>query len=208
MTTPSSSFRRRLRARRLLASLALVVILVVAFAVLFPPWIFHIGDRSTPGMSWDGVGTVTATNGGTYVLSAHLIGGLTGIDRRGGMSCSQFSGCDSVHGTARLCTRSGHSYTFKLLGAVHSWWSTDSARTNVDLTGTSLPDGWVVALTGAWKGPTLVLHSPDNSFTEAFTPAGVVRTTTSTADAGTATVSLRYGTAADFTRACTALAAG
>lgn len=71
-----------------------------------------------------------------------------------------------------------------------------------------MPDGWVVAFHGEWHGPALVLASPDNSVTEVFTSRGAIRTTTSTADAGTATVTLHYGSAADFARACQALAAG
>jgi hypothetical protein len=57
-------------------------------------------------------------------------------------------------------------------------------------------------------GADLVLTDHDNSFTEAFTPRGAIRTVTSTADAGTAAVTLRYGSSAAFARACRALAAG
>jgi hypothetical protein len=66
--------------------------------------------------------------------------------------------------------------------------------------------GWVVAFSGRWHGPDLVLTDHDNSFTEAFTPRGAIRTITSTADAGTAAVTLRYGSGAVFDRACRALA--
>jgi hypothetical protein len=92
-------------------------------------------------------------------------------------------------------------------GAVHSWWSTDGAATSVDLTNSPpLPDGWVVALHGAWHGPALRLSSPDNSFTEVFAPRGAIRSVTSTADAGTAQTTVRYGTDGDFTAACRRLA--
>jgi hypothetical protein len=91
---------------------------------------------------------------------------------------------------------------------VHSWWSTDGAATSVDLTDSPpLPDGWVVALHGAWHGPALELSSPDNSWTEVFTPAGVIRSVTSTADAGTAHTIIRYGAESDFQAACQRLAA-
>ena len=94
---------------------------------------------------------------------------------------------------------------------MHAWLTTNGAKTSVDLTGgspTPLPDGWVVAFHGMWHGPVLVLASPEVSFTEVFTPRGAIRTTTSTADAGRATVTLHYGSAADFARACHVLAAG
>ncbi len=131
-----------------------------------------------------------------------------GIAGGGGshLSCSG-RGCDSLFGSAKLCTESGQTYTFNLHGAVHSWWSTDGAATSVDLTDSPpLPDGWVVALHGVWHGPALQLSSPDNSFTEVFTPRGAIRTVTSTADAGTAQTTIRYGADSDFTAACQGLA--
>ncbi|HEY5185858.1 MAG TPA: hypothetical protein VIM19_13335 [Actinomycetes bacterium] len=208
-TFPSMPPAPRRGARRYLVLAGALLIVVAAGAILVPPWIFHIGGRSTPGMSWDGVGTVRATDGGTYVLSTHLVGGPLGVTRSGGMACSD-RGCDTLHGTARLCTKSGTTYTFQLRGAVHAWWSTNGAATSVDLTNgtTALPDGWVVAFHGSWHGPQLVLSSPDNSFTEVFTPAGAIRTTTSTADAGGATVTLDHGSATEFARECRALTSG
>jgi hypothetical protein len=62
-----------------------------------------------------------------------------------------------------------------------------------------------VALHGNWRGPQLVLSSPDNSFTEVFTKQGGIRSVTSTADAGTARVTLAYGGQDAFTAACAAL---
>jgi hypothetical protein len=199
---------RRSRRRYLVMAVAVLVV-VAALAIAYPPWAFHIGGRSTPGLTWDGVGTVTATNGGRYVLATHLIGGLPGTGSHASTSCST-RGCDSLHGTAQLCTKRGSTYTFRLTGAVHAWWSTDGATTSVDLTSgpTALPDGWVVALHGRWDGPRLSLSSPDNSFTEVFTPQGAIRTTTSTADAGGAQVTLSYGTVAAFSHACQALKSG
>jgi len=51
-----------------------------------------------------------------------------------------------------------------------------------------------------------VLADHDNSFTEKFTPAGWSARVTSTADAGTAAVTPRYGSSAAFARACRTLA--
>jgi hypothetical protein len=208
-TFPSMPPAPRRRARRSLVLIGTLLLVVAAGAILLPPWIFHIGGRSTPGMSWDGVGTVSATDGGRYVLSTHLIGGPLGVTKSGRMSCSG-RGCDTLHGTAQLCTRSGQTYTFQLRGGVKAWWSTDGAATSVDLTSgtTKLPSGWVVAFHGSWHGPQLVLSSPDNSFTELFTPAGAIRTTTSTADAGGAQVTLHHGSATEFTQACRTLVSG
>jgi hypothetical protein len=62
-------------------------------------------------------------------------------------------------------------------------------------------------LLGAWHGPELTVADRDNSFTEVFTPRGALRATTSTADRGTATVTLRHGSAGDFAARCRILAA-
>lgn len=202
----------RRRHRRGHSWLKLIVILVGCLFVVevgLTPWGLHIGGRFTPTLTWDGYGTVRASNGGRYVLFTHLQGGL--VSSGSGVSCDGVGGCDTLQGSARLCGRDGITETFPLRGEVRSWWSTDGARTSVNLTGgapRSLGDGWVVALSGTWHGPDLVLTDHDNSFTEAFTPAGAIRSVTSTADAGTAAVTLRYGSSAAFDRACRALATG
>jgi len=186
----------------------LLILIVVIFAVFVAPtpWALHIGGTFTPLETWSGYGAVQASNGGLYVLFTRFQGGITG-GGEDGPSCSS-RGCDTLFGNAQLCTRSGQAYTFSLTGAVHSWWSTDGARTSVDLTGPRLPDGWVVAFHGSWHGAALPLATPDNSFTEVFTPAGAIRTVTSTADAGVARVTLRPGSQAAFQHACQALASG
>jgi hypothetical protein len=93
-------------------------------------------------------------------------------------------------------------------GGLRGPYGPDGAATSVDLTDSPpLPDGWVVALHGAWHGPALGLSSPDNSWTEVFTPAGAIRSVTSTADAGTATTTIGYGDQAAFLAACQRLAA-
>lgn len=184
-----------------------VILIVVIFAVFVAPtpWALHIGGKFTPLETWSGYGAVQASNGGHYVLFTHFQGGITGSGEDE-PSCSSH-GCDTLFGTAQLCTRGGQTYSFSLTGGVHSWWSTDGAATSVDLTGPRLPDGWVVAFHGAWHGAALPLATPDNSFTEVFTPAGAIRTVTSSADAGVARVTLRPGPQAAFQSACRALAA-
>lgn len=162
----SRPFRRRrpLRARWLLLIAALAILVVY---ILPTPWALHIGGKFTPLEQWDGVAAVTATNRGHYVLYTHLQGGLMGTRH----PCSFESGCDTLNGNAKLCTENGSTYSLKLTGAVHSWWSTDGASTNIDLTGKPLPQGWVVAFKGKWAGPALPLADTDNSFTEVFTAA-------------------------------------
>jgi hypothetical protein len=190
--------------------IVIVVGCLFAVEVGLTPWDLHIGGRFTPTMNWDGYGTVRASNGGTYLLFTHLHGGPVSNHGRG-LVCDSVGGCDTLQGSAMLCGRNGTTETFPLSGEVHAWWSTDGATTSVDLTRgqpRSLGDGWVVVFSGKWDGPALVLADHDISFTEAFTPSGAIRTITSTADAGTAAVTLRYGSSATFARACQALVAG
>jgi hypothetical protein len=192
--------RRRLI---LLKGLLALVIAVALANLVTTPWVFHIGDRFTPLTEWDGYGGVQASNGGRYVLFTHLAGGLRGL------GCGIF-GCDSLHGSAKICTRRGSVYALELNGMVDGWWSTDGAKTSLDLRNAKsgpLPDGWVISFRGRWHGTRLVLANPDNSFTKVFTPAGVIRHATSSAEAGQASVTLRHGSSAAFTRACHALAA-
>ena len=92
---------------------------------------------------------------------------------------------------------------------MHGWYTTNGSRTNIALTGGKpkpLPHGWVVAFHGVWHGAVLPIADTGHSFSEAFTPAGAIRTATSTAAAGTARGTLRYGSVASFDRACRALA--
>jgi hypothetical protein len=190
---------------------ALLVIMAVVFAIPYAvlnPWALRIGGRSTPDRQWDGFGQVQASNGGRYVLYAHLEGGKRLDSAAIHRSAGGHGVSDNLQGTAELCTQSGVVHTFKLTGVVDAWWRTDGARTSIQLTGgapVKLQSGWVVAWHGAWHGPALELMDPDSSFTEAFTPRGEIRRVTSTADAGTAHVTLQYGSHDDFAAACRVL---
>ena len=189
-------------------------IVLIAFVVLFlaefvpAPWAFHIGSRFTPLGQWDGYGPVQASAGGRYLLFTHLQGGVFAHGGRPG--CFFHGGCNALRGSAKLCTESGRVYSFSLSGRLHGWLTTDGSLTSINLSGGSLgplPPGSVVAFHGIWHGPALPVASTDGSFTEAFTPAGTVRRSMSAAHAGTASGTLRYGSATGFGQACHALAA-
>src|SRR5579864_9551745 len=188
--------------------LLLVVAVCVAAVIVIPtPWVLHIGGEVTPWMTWRGFGPVQASNGGRYILFIRFTGGIA-ANGRNRPSCSG-RGCDDMFGEARLCTQNGTTHIFKLAGMMHGWWSTEGAKPAIRLTGgapAKLPSGWVVAFHGTWKGPELTLDSPDNSFTKVFTPAGMIRRVTSTADAGTAHVTLKPGSLDDFDKACKSIA--
>lgn len=187
----------------------LLLILVVGallFAFLPAPWAIEIGGHFSVLGEWDGYGPVQASNGGSYVLFTHLHGGIT----NGDAAACGIHGCESLTGSAQLCTSSGQRYTFDLSGAVHGWFSTDGALTDLDLTGGSpraLPHGWKVAFHGTWRGPVLPIVDSDGSFTRIVTPAGGIRTAAA-AGAGTARGELRSGTVTAFGQACNKLASG
>ena len=195
------------RKRHVLLRIVLILVVVGLCVYILPsPWAFHMGGRSSPLGEWDGYGPVQASNGGRYLFYTHLRGGI--VNNRGHAHCS-LTGCTSLTGTAQLCTQGGQHSTFDLTGAVHGWYTTDGSKTNINLTGGTpmhLPSGWVVAFHGTWHGAELPVANTDNSFTKVFTPAGVIRTTTSTKDAGTARATLRAGSADSFAQACRTLA--
>jgi hypothetical protein len=188
--------------------LVLILFVVLFLAEFAPaPWAFHIGSRFTPLGQWDGYGPVQASNGGHYLLFAHLQGGVMAHGGRPG--CALHGGCNTLRGSAKLCTGSGREYSFSLSGTMHGWLTTDGSRTDINLSGGSpvpLPHGRVVAFQGTWHGPVLPVADTGNSFTGAFTQAGAIRKSTAAAQAGTARGTLRYGSAAAFDQACRTLA--
>ena len=179
--------------------------LVIAFLVLeaaLNPWTLHIGGRFTPLTAWDGYGTVRASDGGRYVLFTRLQGGT--LDS----ACGFFARCQTLRGSAQICTERGATYTLQLLGSVHAWWTTDGASTSLDLKDVRsgpLPAGSVISLKGSWHGRRLVVADTGGSLARVLTPRGVIRPAASAADAGHASVTLRYGTTAAFGQACRAL---
>ncbi len=205
--------RQRPPRRRAKHGFGFLLLLAIAVAAVvqvgLTPWVLHIGGGFTPTMSWDGYGPLQASNGGHYLLFTHLGGGRLYYPSARGRPCSSY-GCDNVFGTATLCSRNGQE-TFQLEGRIRGFLKTDGAATSIGLTKgtpTPIPSGWLVAFHGRWNGPELSLDSPDNSFTELFTPSGTIRRVTSTADAGTAHVDLHQGRFEDFQLACSTLLAG
>ena len=198
------------RSQHIVLRIVLIAFVAAFLAEFLPaPWAFHIGGRFTPLGQWDGYGPVRASNGGRYLLFTHLQGGVLAHGGRPG--CAFHGGCNTLRGSAKLCTASGRAYSFSLTGRLHGWLTTDGSPTSIGLSGGSpvpLPAGLVVAFHGTWHGPVLPVASTDGSFTEAFTPGGAVRKATSAAHAGTASGTLRYGSATAFGQACHALAAG
>ncbi len=200
---PIGGSPRRRGHLRLLKGLLALVIAFFVIEIAVNPWTFHIGDRFTPLMTWDGYGTVQASNGGHYLLFTSLHGAA--LD-----SACSFTGCQTLRGSAQICTERGSTYTLQLTGSVHARWSTDGARTSIELRNVKsgpLPRGWVISLAGSWHGTRLVVADTGNSFTGVLTPRGVIRHAAPAAGAGQASVTLRYGSSAAFGQACRALAA-
>jgi len=198
------------RGQQIALRLVLIVFVLLFLLVFVPaPWSFHIGGQFTPFGQWDGYGPVQASNGGRYLLFTHLQGGVAG--RADPPRCIFHGTCGTLRGSAQLCTESGRTYSFSLSGKMHGWLTTDKSPTDIVLSGGSpvpLPHGQVVAFHGVWHGPVLPVASTDGSFTQAFTPAGAVRKANGSAHPGTASGTLRYGSATAFGQACHKLATG
>ena len=191
----------------LLRLVLIVIVVAVLFAFLPAPWAVDIGGHVSAMGEWDGYGPVRASNGGSYILFTHLHGGIT----NGDASACTIHGCESLTGTAQLCTSSGQRYTFDLTGTVHGWLSTNQTVTDISLTGgtpKALPHGTVLAFRGTWHGAVLPIVTTNSSFTEVFTPAGAMRARVSAANGGNAHGKLRFGSATGFDQACNALASG
>jgi hypothetical protein len=203
----STEPRRRPR-HRLLKTLLLVVVAAVVVNLAVTPWVFRIGGQFTPFAQWNGYGPVQGSNGGRYLLFAHLQGNLL-VNSSSRSGCSQLSGCDHVQGSAQLCTEDGATYTFDLTGQVHAWLHTDGARTSVDISGGSqqkLP--FAIVFAGTWHGRVLRVANTDDAFTQVFTARGRIRSTDSTVNNGRARATLRSGSPAGFAAACKTLAGG
>jgi hypothetical protein len=209
-TSGGSAPAQPARRGRYIALRLVLVVFVVLFLVVFvpAPWSFHIGGQFTPFGQWDGYGPVQASNGGRYLLFTHLQGGVVG--RADPPGCVFHGSCGTLRGSAQLCTERGRVYSFSLSGKMHGWLTTDKSPTDIALSGGSpvpLPHGHVVAFHGVWHGPVLPIADTSGSFTGAFTPAGTIRTVTAKTGAGSASGTLRPGSAAAFDQACHALAA-
>ena len=203
---PGGAGPARRRRHRWLRLLVLLIIVLAVVYIGLTPWALHIGGRWTPLTEWTGFGPVHGSNGGRYALLIQMRGSIETNSGKGTGSDCSFTGCDNISGTVQLCTESGAVYHFSLGGEVHTWLSTDGARTTLVLDDgkTRLP--FPVYLDGRWHGPVLQVASTDDAFTEVFTPRGAIRTVTSTADDGTAEASLRFGSVAQFGAACRDLA--
>ena len=190
----------------LLRTILILVVAGLCLYILPSPWAFHMGGKFSPLGEWDGYGPVQVSIGGRYLLYTHLRGGLLNNHSQSGCN---FTGCNTLSGSAQLCTQGGQHYTFKLTGAVHGWYSTKGSKTNIDLTGGTpkpLPKGWKIAFHGTWRAADLPITDIGGSFTKVITPAGAIRATALTGKAATTSGVLKAGSADSFGQACRTLA--
>lgn len=171
------------RSRHLgLRLLLIAAVVLLCLYVLPTPWAFHMGGKFSPVGEWSGYGPVQAGNGGRYLLYTQLRGGI--VNNHGHRGCG-FPRCDALSGSAQLCAQSGRHSSFGLTGAVHAWYTTNGARTDISLTGSvrNRPPAGVASFHGIWHGAVLPL-----------TGTGGTHAT------------LRPGSVGGFDRACRALA--
>src|ERR1700733_2264592 len=104
---------------RTLFKLGMVLFLLgaVFYAVVavLDPWALHIGDRTTPLLSWHGDGTLVAKDGKTYLLYVYLHpGGHASRLRMNGLRSNS-----GVSGSAELCTAPGATQLLTLSGSMY-----------------------------------------------------------------------------------------
>ena len=171
--------------------------LLCAFIVIAGPWVFHIGGRLTPLLTWTGSGTLR-TKGGEYPLYVSMYPSshfsrlhLDGQRPTGGLQ-----------GIGWLCTSRGVMQQLDLSGTIYNAWrTTDGSLLSVRLLGHRVIDvgqgRGFFDLYGHWQGPQLVMddrHHPGERFRYGLSIEH-------------ASVSLDYGSYSDFKATCGAMAA-
>jgi len=188
----------RRKPRRRFGVLGLVVVLLVVYAVvvLLDPWALHIGQRWTPLLYWTGTGKLV-TKSGTYPVIITLFPSshssrlrFEGLRPTGG-----------IQGNGLLCTSPGVTQYLELSGTMYGGWrSTDGAlmdlrilerRTARDaLLGTT--NRGYFDLFGYWHGPQLTMDDR-GAWSKTFRSGLRLEH---------ASVTLNWGSKADFIAAC------
>ena len=181
------------------------VLVAAGVFALIAPWSFHIGDRWTPLLIWQGVGELRDSTGARYGLYAMFYPYPRGTGKLGGPSYHI-----GIKGNAKICTASGAVFPFALSGGIRGGWlNTDGSRMSLSIgEKTQTRPRRHFELVGYWKGPVLPLDDQKTMFMY-FLPDGSLtpaRSYTSPVPEKHAKVTLTWGSTADFDRLCSALA--
>jgi hypothetical protein len=189
-----------------MGSLVFCVVIVLAMAALTAPWSFHVGGRWTPTTAWYGVGMLRDSSGQQYGI---FLSFFPNLGRRGrgvitgpAMPTPQ----TSLRGKALVCTQQGLRIPFNLRGDVYGAWLSAEGkliRLNLSEPAKQKPRRHF-DLSGSFSGPELAMDDQKSIFMY-LRPDGKLtptRSYTSPVPEKHATVTLQWGSEADFDRLC------
>jgi len=184
------------------------IVIVVAVTALIAPWSFHIGDRFTPFITWQGVGRLVDSAGREYGLYAWFSPDL----RRGNRTITgprHPSPQYAIRGKATVCTASGLKIPFDLRGDVSgAWLNLDGKPIDFGLAEhTDAKPKRHFTLYGSFQGPALVMDDHKSMFMYLMSDANLTpaRSYTSPVPEKYAKTHLEWGNEADFDRLCAQL---
>jgi hypothetical protein len=191
-----------------LGGLMFVIGIVLALYVLLAPWAFHIGGRWTPTTAWYGVGTMRDSTGARYGLYLSFYPDIE-TGRRANNAITGLAHPTPrtrLRGDAKVCTGQGSTFAFDVRGDMYgAWLDAEGHEMALGLTepGTQRPRRHF-QLVGAFHGADLAMDDDKSMFMYflhdgTLTPA---RSYTSPVPEKHATVTLKWGTKADFDALC------
>ena len=189
--------------------LVFAVGIVFALYALLTPWAFHIGGRWTPLPGWTGVGTLRDSTGAQYGLYLAFAPEIR--HGRGGNSITgpaHPTPATSLRGDAKVCTSQGNTFAFQVSGDVYgAWRDIEGYEISLSLGGPrDQKPRRHFDLHGAFHGSELSMDDHKSMFMYfvhdgTLTPA---RSYTSPVPEKHATVTLKWGSKADFDALCAA----
>jgi hypothetical protein len=173
--------------------LLLAIFLIV---VVGHPWALRMGGRWTPAMVWHGYGKMHSTTGADYLVWMN-IGPMAMASRSSGKR-------ENFQGTAIVCTPQGAVVTMDVTGRVDAWLDADGKPMRMFVTTRrGVQPVLSFRLSGAWKGPELVLEDK-GSLADSFRADGSAKGYLQgpRAPKENAQVTIRYGKQSEFEGMC------
>ena len=192
----SAQARPKPRGRFRVLGLIACLLVLYAVVVLLDPWAIHIGDRWTPLLYWTGTGNLV-TKGGTYPI-------LVTLFPSSHSSRLRFEGLrptGGIQGNGVLCTSRGVTQYLELSGTMYGGSrSTDGALMNLRILERRTARDALLGTTnrgyfdvfGYWRGPQLSMEDR-GAWSKPFRSGLRLEH---------ASVTLNWGSKADFNAAC------
>lgn len=181
---------------------------MVAVPALIAPWAFHVGNRWTPVMVWQGVGKLQDSTGKQYGLYLSF---SPDLHRGRGVHTGPAHPTPrvSLRGTSLVCTSQGLRIPFVLRGDIYGAWLNAEGK-EIAFTlreQTNEKQKRHFSLSGSFQGSDLEMDDDKSMFMYLqpdgrLTPA---RSYTSPVPEKHAKVNLHWGTEDDFSSLCQSL---